>query len=526
MPDGDPKLPDSDLSRWFDTSPGMWPVRGGNKVIGLVDGAVTFAHIATAIRTANASGHFVYLLGWRLDDSFQLLAADPDSSMLDLLTTAAQGGAEVRAMLWDFPGPTINAAPVKHINKIKLPGGSRANTSAILDDRTLKFGSHHQKLLVVYGTQGLVAFLGGIDIHPNRINPDGKGMPHHDVHCRIEGPAAWDVLQVFSERWFDHPDRSSLQPLTVRGLGAKVTLPTPPLAIPGATCFVQIGRTYPDGTKHAGFGPPGYTFAPTTGLYQVAAMHLKAIATARSFIYIEDQYVVDTAPNAALLDVRAALVTALPKLKHVTILTAHHEVCDLPQASYRRGLLIGALRRANRTKVRAFYLTPPGGPHTSVHSKAWVFDDQFAIIGSANLNRRGWTHDSEVAAAIWDQGQEDGTLLWMPHRLRMRQLWGEHLGLIYGALGVDMPLTMAMVAEGLKAGDPVFLILKDGAKSRQYWLAPPVGSSPRIAEFNYRSFARTPVGLRHVVPWLGNPGLLPSLTAAAEWGAFIDPDGS
>jgi phosphatidylserine/phosphatidylglycerophosphate/cardiolipin synthase-like enzyme len=37
-----------------------------------------------------------------------------------------------------------------------------------------------------------------------------------------------------------------------------------------------------------------------------------------------------------------------------------------------------------------------------VHSKACVIDDTWACIGSANFNRRSWTHDSELACAVLD----------------------------------------------------------------------------------------------------------------------------
>jgi len=59
------------------------------------------------------------------------------------------------------------------------------------------------------------------------------------------------------------------------------------------------------------------------------------------------------------------------------------------------------------------------------HAKTWIFDDQFAIIGSANMNNRGYFSDSEVAAGIADKNP-GGTRLWFAHRLRMA-LWMKHL---------------------------------------------------------------------------------------------------
>lgn len=62
-----------------------------------------------------------------------------------------------------------------------------------------------------------------------------------------------------------------------------------------------------------------------------------------------------------------------------------------------------------------------------VHAKAWVFDDKFAIIGSANCNNRGYYSDGEAVAGIADKNP-GGTRLWFAHRLRMA-LWMKHLDL-------------------------------------------------------------------------------------------------
>jgi hypothetical protein len=76
--------------------------------------------------------------------------------------------------------------------------------------------------------------------------------------------------------------------------------------------------------------------------------------------------------------------------------------------------------------------------HELAHALAVVIDDVWAMIGSANLNRRSWTHDSEVACAVLDQqrdprhptdpgGLGDGARVFAC-QLRLR-LWREHLGL-------------------------------------------------------------------------------------------------
>jgi phosphatidylserine/phosphatidylglycerophosphate/cardiolipin synthase-like enzyme len=42
-----------------------------------------------------------------------------------------------------------------------------------------------------------------------------------------------------------------------------------------------------------------------------------------------------------------------------------------------------------------------------VHSKVCIIDDVWAAVGSDNFNRRSWTHDSELTAAIVDEQRDD-----------------------------------------------------------------------------------------------------------------------
>jgi phosphatidylserine/phosphatidylglycerophosphate/cardiolipin synthase-like enzyme len=44
-----------------------------------------------------------------------------------------------------------------------------------------------------------------------------------------------------------------------------------------------------------------------------------------------------------------------------------------------------------------------------VHAKLCVVDDVWALVGSANLNVRSWTHDSELAVAVFDDERDPRT---------------------------------------------------------------------------------------------------------------------
>ncbi len=460
-----PPPPPTSYSRWFVTggTPAMQAIRANCRAQFLIDGLDSFREMVAAIRTATSDQHYIYLLAWYLDDSFQMVPGDPASTVQILFSIASAAGVQIRMMLWDQWGRQ-NSAEVTRVNNL-------ANGAAILDNRTLNYGSHHQKVLIVKGSQGLITFCGGVDINDDRINVVSRlaGSPMHDVHCKIKGPASYDLLNIFLERWDDHPNHTALDTAkgTLRGLSESVPAAT------GSRHYIQIARTYPNGNAHAGIarGPSGYSFAPD-GEQTVWRQIEKGIQTARRFIYIEDQYLVS-------MDASRALLAALPNIQHLTILIPQGTISDLPQVHYRRREFIAPLRAAGGAKVRVFFLAPAGNRHTYVHAKMWVFDDEFAIIGSANCNRRGYSHDSEVNAGIFDASSAGD----FAKRLRI-ELWAEHLN---------------MGSASNRA------LLDNGVTSASHWLSPPAGA--------------------HVAPYDETINIERIHTDTA-WNTVEDPDGS
>ncbi|MFQ5422002.1 MAG: phosphatidylserine/phosphatidylglycerophosphate/cardiolipin synthase family protein, partial [Anaerolineae bacterium] len=402
---------------WFRRDSGMLPLRRGNEVKYLIDGQQAFREMVEAIRTATGLGHFIYMSNWYCDDSFNLPSHSPVVTLRRLLCEASDNNVMVRAMFWDQQFSLQNNAEGRHINDL-------TNGAAIIDAIgneefffeqliPFHFGSQHQKMLCVLGEQGLIAFCGGIDFNRDRIEALGSGSPLHDVHCRIRGPAALDLLHTFIQRWNDHPEgKKHNRP---RGMGGKGPLITvnqlPP---PAGPYTVQIGRTY---------GRGNYTFAPN-GETTARELIRRAIRNAKRFIYTEDQYFVGNP------EVQADLIYALRqnRIRHLTILLTHWRISDLPLVQSHRRAFIGALKRAGGDRVRVFALKPGGFsekdfeegrvPHTYVHAKTWIMDDEFAVIGSVNTNRRSWSHDSEVTAGIYDTSNARILTCRLTHRLR------------------------------------------------------------------------------------------------------------
>jgi phosphatidylserine/phosphatidylglycerophosphate/cardiolipin synthase-like enzyme len=89
-----------------------------------------------------------------------------------------------------------------------------------------------------------------------------------------------------------------------------------------------------------------------------------------------------------------------------------------------------ALEHAGGDRVAIFDLENKEGTPIYVHAKVCVVDDTWMTVGSDNLNRRSWTHDSEICCAVMDT---DGALA-RDTRVRLAR---EHLGDTVGALDLD-----------------------------------------------------------------------------------------
>jgi phosphatidylserine/phosphatidylglycerophosphate/cardiolipin synthase-like enzyme len=415
-------------------------LRSGNAVRALIDGAETFRIMVDEIRAAQGEHDYVYLLGWdmTMDPSFELIPGDPASTVARLLEDASKRGVQVRMMLWAKPvrqniketafvngltnGAAIRDDETPHNSAATVPKVAAALVAAGISPVLIPIivavikpslaaltGAHHQKVLIVRHGEILAAYCGGIDLNANRLQvvDPTAGHPHHDDHCRIVGPSAFDLLQTFIKRWRHHPDSGKIDagpkgPL--RGasepIPAPLTTPSPQDSPFGGTCSVVIARTFTPLHSVPGVGKER----------DIKALLLTAIANAQTFIYLEDQYLID-------LDTAAALNKAIPRLAQVTILITGTQILtqgvipDLPfGGEYRRDFvdrMISGLSSSDLAKVGVFQLStsqssPTFGRHTYVHAKSWVFDDELAVIGSANCNRRGYLHDSEVDAFIFD----------------------------------------------------------------------------------------------------------------------------
>ena len=421
----------------------------GNRVVPLIDGQTYFARLAAELE-ATAAGDQVYFLDFRGDFAERLAGAG--SEIGEVLGRAAHRGVHVFGLLWRSQPNVLKqseAANAEFVRRIDDEGGQ-----VLLDARTRRAGSHHQKLVVVRhpgSPDRDVAFVGGIDLGYSRRDdsqhhgdpqtmefaaPYGPRPPWHDIQAEVHGPAVHDLEHTFRERWYgssvlDLP--SPVRQLYDRAyhIGAMTGRPLPtPTADDEerrGSHAVQVLRTYPARLRR-------YPFAPH-GERSIAHAYRKAFARARALVYIEDQYFWSR-------PVSEMVARALRDNEQLRVIVLVPRYPDNDGAVSRVPGVLGrydaarACAAAGGARFALYDLENCSSVPVYVHAKTVVVDDVWAIVGSDNLNRRSWSHDSELSIAVLDAdhdrrepqdpaGLGDGARSFA-RDLRLR-LWREHL---------------------------------------------------------------------------------------------------
>jgi phosphatidylserine/phosphatidylglycerophosphate/cardiolipin synthase-like enzyme len=276
--------------------------------------------------------------------------AEPSKTTLPLLNAITAGSA-----LWVPHPATLDHNPLGESLPFEL------------DDIANRFSFWHQKIQVVKRTPDdagdwLIGYVGGMDVVPNRLDSPGHESrgPYHDVHARVTGPAAALLAATFAERWAFHqtdaltsaPDSEddfnhvSLEdfPDTPGPAAPLFETPAPDdpqLLARSARHLVSVGRTYfrrADGTSPFAFAPEGERTIHE-GL-------VRAIHSARDYIFIEDQYFTPESADPpgstdAYLD---ALVAAAGHCRRLLIVVPTEN--DQPFGDIRRRAVFDALSDA------------------------------------------------------------------------------------------------------------------------------------------------------------------------------------
>jgi phosphatidylserine/phosphatidylglycerophosphate/cardiolipin synthase-like enzyme len=377
--------------------------RAGCDLQVLIDGEEAMAAIASAIGDARES---VHIMGWHVAPHFELIRGEHPVILGALLAEVAER-VDVRVLVW--AGAQV---PIFHPTRAEVSAGVERLTRqtkirCLTDPREHPFHCHHEKAVII---DGHTAFVGGIDMtdfggdrNDARSHPARRRLGWHDVGTRLKGPAVADVAAHFALRWLE---------LTGE------TLPSAPEVAPCGEHTVQVVRTVAEGM---------YDRLPK-GEFRILESYTRALRAARSYIYLENQFL--WAPEIVELlaeklrrppteDFRLLLVLpAKANNGHDDTRGQLGRLIDADGDGSR--LLAATLRSLSGTREDPLY----------VHAKVGIVDDRWLTIGSANLNAHSLLNDTEMNVCT-----DDGSLA-RDTRLR---LWAEHLDLERGEIADEAP---------------------------------------------------------------------------------------
>lgn len=505
----------------------------------------------------------IYITGWSVFHTVKLVRdADSglDGSLGFLLKSKSQEGVRVLLLVWDDPtsrsilGYQMDGVMAtrdeetrrffKHssVQVLLCPRSAGKRHSWAKQQETGVIFTHHQKTVIVDVDAGgnkrkIVAFVGGLDLcggrydnpkhplfstlqtlhkddyhNPTFAGPDAEGPrePWHDLHSRIDGPAAYDVLTNFEERWLKAAKRHGIKKLKRSYDDALLKIERIPDIIglndspylndnDPETWHVQIFRSI-DSNSVKGF-PKDPKVATSKSLVcgknvlidmSIHTAYVKAIRAAQHFIYIENQYFLGSSynwdsnkdlgannlipmeialkiANKIKADERFSAYIVLPmwpegnptsaptqrilywqkktmQMMYETIYRALKEVglenTYEPQ-DYLNFFCLGN-REAVAVDNRKNGTSPAANSASDlskknrrfmiyVHSKGMIVDDEYVIIGSANINQRSLegTRDTEIAMGAYQPQHTWARRASGPsgqiYGYRM-SLWAEHIG--------------------------------------------------------------------------------------------------
>jgi phosphatidylserine/phosphatidylglycerophosphate/cardiolipin synthase-like enzyme len=150
----------------------------------------------------------------------------------------------------------------------------------------------------------------------------------------------------------------------------------------------------------------------------------------------------------ALPDIGNTLVKQLdenPDLRLIVITNRTEDIQkDIRQGWFRRRQFYQRLCADHPDRVMILQYKKDHHPY--IHSKTWIFDDEFALIGSANCNRRSFSYDTETAVGVAGMDPDGRPFA---QNLR-RRLWLTHLTPAVGqparSLSVDLDDWQAALA--------------------------------------------------------------------------------
>jgi phosphatidylserine/phosphatidylglycerophosphate/cardiolipin synthase-like enzyme len=392
-----------------------WRIVPSERAAVLVDGETYFAHLHDALLLAKRS---ILILGWDFDGRIKLKPQDDNCPTLgDMLRALVEKNPELNIdiLIWSVAVWHAPSSPAGLLFGERWQEHPRIRVH--LDTEHPIYAAHHQKIVCI---DEALAFCGGMDLtvmrwdtpehrpgDPLRRDPDGKPYGAvHDIQMAVEGEAAVALAEIVRERW----RRAKLPSPKACEFGESRW--PPELAADFTGTRLAIARTFP-------------FWEGNPSIEELAPLTMDTILTARTYIYIEAQYL--TAPDVAKALSRKLAQSDGPDVVIIVTKESHGRAEQFVMGRNRQRLLRRLVRADRHKRLRIYYPASSEGDAEApihVHAKLMIVDDRILRIGSANLNNRSMGLDTECDIVI--EAEDDATRDAIC-KIRERLL-AEHLG--------------------------------------------------------------------------------------------------
>ncbi len=235
---------------------------------------------------------------------------------------------------------------------------------------------NHRKIVVI---DGRIALTGGMNLAWPYMGPTPDPSYWRDLATAVEGPAVADLESLFLSDWTfatgEDLDSSNHSTTDM----ADRDLHDDSLRLDRGTSLAQVVASGPD--------------VPDDPLYETL---VSLIFAARERIWIVTPYFVPDEMLARALNLAARRGV---DVRLIVPARSNHISADLARESY--------LRELHEAGGQVLLYQP-----VMLHAKAVIFDDQLAVIGSANMDNRSLFLNYEVALFLYSREQVGGVSAW------------------------------------------------------------------------------------------------------------------
>lgn len=393
-------------------------------------------------RAARKARNYILISGWEFNSGVRLLRgedlkdADEDIRFLNFLNDICgkNPGLRVYILAWNFSYIFILR---REWMQKRIFTRVNPAISYHFDNRHAFAASQHQKFVVI---DGYASFVGGMDIssgrwddrnhaadNPFRVDSGGRPYgPYHDVNSYHTGEAAAELAELFRQRWLDATGKD----IELGSARRADFIPEDGPGVAVAAASVAISRTQARSLAHL-----------KKPIKEIRTLYTDAIRSARSLIYIENQYFSSYAVYRALVRrmkrsaTKLQIVLVLPRKEQTLI---EHAYVGIAQTR-----LLRSLKRTARKNGHCFGVYYPVvrlnedyEEPVFVHSKLMIVDDRFMTVGSANTNNRSMGLDTELNVSWEARGKGEKKLAASIRNVRI-ELLSEHTGAAEGLEEAD-----------------------------------------------------------------------------------------